>query len=503
MKGFKKLLTGILAATMIMGASITAFATEGAATTPTASITINNNLEAGENGAVKKIKYEYYQFLQADVLSADKAVYYVENTTLETALEGLKNADGKDIFKITKAAAEKNRWYVTANDGITADEIVTALNTDTMKALALSHGNFETADNQKTATVNVKPGYYLVLSSLGTKAAIQTLGNTVIDEKNEESKVEKSENKDHDKMFDTENPVVYTVKIKIPESPANKAIVVYDEATEGLTFNSAVEARAVDKVKDITEEDINAASVFATYSWSKPEAFTEGEKNYNRYTLEIPAETVVANEGKTIVLRYSAVINEKAVVYVAEQNTAYIQYDNNNSAKTVPVTVKTFGIEIIKFTKDTNGDKRLTGAEFTLWTDDGTAGHVGDKIEVVKLVDGKYRVASAKEITDGETVETIVVDANGEAFVDGLDATKYYLQEEVAPAGYTMLDHRIEVVVSDKSTARTEVPVENKSGLTLPSTGGMGTTLFYIVGGMLIIAGAAYFILRRKAAVTE
>ena len=75
----------------------------------------------------------------------------------------------------------------------------------------------------------------------------------------------------------------------------------------------------------------------------------------------------------------------------------------------------------------------------------------------------------------------------------------YYLQEEVAPEGYTMLSERFPVEMDTNKTAYQEVKVENKSGVTLPSTGGIGTTIFYIVGGILIVAGIAYFIVRRKA----
>ena len=485
MKGFKKLLTGILAATMIMGASITAFAanTDGSAATSTqdtVSITIKNELEEGVDG-VKTIDYTYYQFLKAEVRELNqngaeqsgKAVYYVENEELANALAGTT------LFTSTKAQAA-DRWYIAAKTGVTADQIVAALNTEAMKALAISTGTFSSGADKTATKAGLEPGYYLILSSLGTKAALQTLEDVTINEKNEDTTVTKTDNIDIDAMYDHE--VEYTITINVPESPAEQPIQVVDTATVGLTLD--------EKVKVNGQE----------YDWAKwtkgaEKVNAETQKSEVEYTLSIPADVVTANAGGTIVLTYGAQINERAKVYVTEENRAYIVYDNNKSAETVPVTVKTLGIKIIKYTTADGAEKRLTGAKFTLW--DAKEG--GNEIKVVKetLADGNVGYRVAKEGEEGVQIE---VDANGEALVAGLDAdAPYYLQEEVAPAGYTMLDERFEVVMDTTKTAYQEVKVENLSGLTLPSTGGIGTTIFYIVGGILIVAGVAYFILRRKA----
>lgn len=483
MKGIKKLLTGILAATMIMGASLTAFAAED-----TVSITINNELEDGVDG-VKTIDYTYYQFLKAEVRELNqngaeqtgKAVYYVENETLANAL-----AD-TGLFTSTKAQAA-DRWYIAAKGTPSADAIVTALNTEDMIKLAIKTGTFSSnADNKNstnddhTATVSdLEPGYYLVLSSLGTKAALQTLGDVTINEKNEDTTVTKTDNIDIDAMYDHE--VEYTITINVPESPAEQPIKVVDTATVGLTLDGTV------KVNGQTYD-------WATWTKGAETVNAETQKSEVEYTLEIPTNVVTGNAGGSIVLEYGAQINEKAVVYVDEENRAYIVYDNNKSAETIPAKVKTLGIQIIKYTEADGTVKRLSGAEFTLWD----AEKNGNPIAVVKetLADGKVRYRVAKE---GEQGVRIVVDDNGEAFVDGLDAdAPYYLQEEVAPAGYTMLDKRVEVIMDTTKTTYQKVEVENFSGLTLPSTGGIGTTIFYIVGGILIVAGIAYFIVRRKA----
>ena len=484
MKGFKKFLTGILAATMIMGASITAFANEGA------SITITN--ENNNSGEVKEITYNYYQILKADIKNVTNdganqsgtAAYYVEDKTLADMLV----ATG--LFTSAESKLE-SRFNITAKEGVTGAQIVEALNTPAFKDAAISTGEFKNTENgavQESASVSVEPGYYLIVSSLGTAAAVQTLGNVTINEKNTYPTITKKDDRDVDCMFDEIKPIEYEIQIAVPASVANKDITVYDVATKGLTLFSDVKATFVDGEP-------------ATYTWGEGVANEDGSKY--TYSLTIPAATVLANAGKTITLTYYGIINEKAVVLVPEKNTAYLQYDNYKSAETEEAIVMTLGFQVIKVDGSEDGP-RLTGAEFSLW-DAETA---GNQIHVVyDETAGAYRVASKDEIaamTDENgkvNSASIVVDENGEAKVIGLtDQTKYFLQEDVAPTGYNKLGARQQVVISETAKLQ-EVKVVNNSGSVLPSTGGIGTTIFYLLGGVLIVAGVAYFIVRRKAEV--
>ena len=490
MKGFKKLLTGILAATMIMGASITAFATEGA----NASITITN--ENNNSGAVKEITYTYYQILKADVKNVTNngtnnaeqggtAAYYVEDSELAKALTDT------GLFKVEQSSLE-TRWNVTAVNGVSGAQIVAALNNNTFKGIATrlnATGEFSNVKNnevQESATATgLTPGYYLILSSLGTTAAVQTLGDVTINEKNTYPTIAKSETKDHDSMYDDAAPVGYKLEIAVPASVANKDIVVYDVASKGLTLNTTVTATFVDAEP-------------TTYTWGEGVANADGSKF--TYSLTIPAATVTSNAGKTITLTYTAVVNKNAVVKVPETNSAYLEYDNYKSAETEEVTVTTFGFDLEKI--DGSTKLALTGAEFTLWSDK-TSTDAAKQVHLVYDNDAKaYRVASADELksmTENGVVKSanIVVDGEGKAKVIGLDNTSYYLQEEVAPTGYNKLTSRI--AVTNLGNLDKPVQVENNSGSVLPSTGGIGTTIFYIIGGILIVAGVAYFLVKRKS----
>ena len=163
----------------------------------------------------------------------------------------------------------------------------------------------------------------------------------------------------------------------------------------------------------------------------------------------------------------------------------------------------TYPLQIKKVAKGDTTEKVLPGAEFEVY-------RAFDKsqIKFTKISDTEYKVDP-----DGG-VETIVTVAETPVTVKGLNAENYILVETKAPQGYNLLEssvkladgteykHAQQVTVSTTSTTNAiqVEKVEDGTGLTLPSTGGIGTTIFYIVGGILIVAGAAYFIVRRKAA---
>ena len=231
-------------------------------------------------------------------------------------------------------------------------------------------------------------------------------------------------------------------------------------------------------------------------------------------------------QGKYILVEYEATLNERAVIGLdGNPNKVDLTYSNNpngaGEGKTPEdeVIVFTYELDVTKVDGDNNNTK-LKGAEFKL----------------KKIVDGKdkYAVVVNNKVTGWVDSEangsTLTSDANGLFNVIGLDDGTYYLTETKAPAGYNKLTSDIELTVTattkngqdwvdgdaDKALTKIDVKVagktadgkvnngtvsitvENHKGATLPGTGGIGTTIFYVVGGLLMLGAAVLLITKKR-----
>ena len=467
MKNVKKFMSLMIAVVMMMAMTVTTFA---------ASITLNSTQEdEGENTT----EYTYYQVMIADLsgLTDDdynsdgspkedaKVVYYVETEALATALEET------GMFTVTKVVGE-DRWNIELKtEGTTGEALATALNVDAVKNAAIASDTFSM--NGNTATVQVDPGYYLITASNGTKLALQTLADVTIDEKNTYPTLTKTEDSTTLSIGQTET---YTIKVNIPANVAEKDIVVVDTITKGLTLNTAITVTgAADSLTSLTfVEDT--------------EYVADPAGSAKQYRATIDKTNVLANKGKTLILTYTAVVNTDAVVYNADTNTAHLEYDNYKSVDVETVKVTTYGFEVDKVDKD-EATITTDDAEFSLWD----AAEGGNQIAVVKVEGNTYRVALSTE-----TGVAITAGKSGKATVNGLAAGTYYLQEDKAPKGYNQLTAREKVVLAEGATAAVDVQVINNAGTTLPSTGGIGTTLFYVIGAVLVLGSGVLMVSKKR-----
>ena len=238
------------------------------------------------------------------------------------------------------------------------------------------------------------------------------------------------------------------------------------------------------------------------------------------------------NAGKKITVTYTATLNENAVVGGAGNvNSATIQYSNDPSStgtgESEPdkVRVFTYGFTVDKYTGDNYNDAatRLAGAEFTLTAKGDTSAIKFVQVNAGSATeDAVYRVAKAGE-TAGTTT-TITTPANGKVVFQGLKNGEYTLTETKAPAGYNKLASAIGVKVDgqnngtdtthatvvikydnnngsvyDQTASNGVIPVQNKPGVVLPGTGGMGTIAFTVIGVLVIALGVAWTLKRKNA----
>lgn len=455
MKRAKHLLALAITAILAIAMATPAFA---------ASITIKSGADSGD--AAETTTYTYYEIFKADIATAGTvdpatggltkegvAAYYIpaDNADLAT----LVNATS--VFKTT-LSADGSRYIVELEGTPNGAAIAAALNTADIKAKALATNTFAQTKPAGTATAsNLDPGYYLITSDLGTVLAVQTLSDVTINEKNDYPSVTKT-------VAETSNSaqigddVVFTITLTIPAT-ANKEIVVHDTMSDGLTFKNAV---------------VNGAS--ATVS-------TDGK------TITFSEATVSAlTADTTVTITYTATLNTNAVINTsadnADKNTnsVYLTYSNFTS-KTTTVGMDTQEIKLTKYDGADTSKKPIAGAKFELRAN-GTA---------VKLSGS----GTSFKVDPNGTVTQITTVANTPITVDGLDADVTYTWVEIdPPTGYNELTEGVDVKPVADTVVNSEVA--NNKGTTLPSTGGMGTTLIYAVGAILVIGSGIGFVARRK-----
>lgn len=303
---------------------------------------------------------------------------------------------------------------------------------------------------------------------------------------------------DKDQTVTVGQILTYTITGKVPDYTAYETYTykVSDHMSDGLTFN-----------KDVTVmvggTDVTDACI------------VDNTTDSNGFSVTIPVLNNKYEIGADIEITYTATVNDKAVVKIAETNSATLVYSNNpsNSEETSPtppviIKVYTYGFDLFKYAAG-DDTTALDGAEFTLALKDSTT-----NIEFIKTETG-YRVATAEEKAD-VNIETTTTLVAGNITITGLEAGKYVLTETKAPSGYNKLTAPIEFTidalkdstsgeltgewtVSDSNGALEGgiLKVENNAGAQLPSTGGIGTTIFYVVGGILVV-GAVILLVTRK-----
>ena len=475
-KVMKKLMAALLAVAMVCAMAIPAFAASGSSPADKGSITINNAV-AGEN-------YTIYKMFDLNSFDTDADTYsYTVDANWKAFFES--DGAGKDYIAL-------DNGHPTWIEGKDAAEFAkAALDYATKKPITAT--KTVTASSNTVKFDDLELGYYLVDTSLGALCGLNTTKpNATIDEKNAEPTIDKTVETSPNnwaasntaKIGDTVN-----YKVTITVQTANNRYVLHDTMSEGLTF--------VPGSVKVTVHNADVAK-------GNYELVTE---NINNETFNINfKDSYIATlaAGTRIEVTYSAVVNEKAKVDDENTNNAYLVYGNGHETTHGKTNTSLCQFDLIKYCGTTG--KLLGGAQFKLYDDNDK------EINLVKNEDGTYRVATEKE-TPVAYIETV---AGQTVKISGLGKKVYYLKETVPPAGYNGLTERVQVDLSTGSKNAdlakiTEgkievanaaqvggVPVMNNAGTTLPSTGGIGTTIFYVVGGGLMVAAAILLITKKR-----
>lgn len=482
MKLSRKILSLVLALAMVMGLATTAFAEESAGTTPKpGSITITN--------ALKGETYNAYQILYLESYNAKEKIYvYKANSAWE---EWLKTQ--------TTYVSFDSQGYVTWVEGASAADFAKAAKGQLSGKTADGHVT-PTADGPATIS-NLKLGYYLVDSTVGALCELNTTKPRIeITDKNTKPTIEKKVQEDSDENWGDVNDadIGQTVNFKstISAKPGARNYVVHDKMNAALKFDSVTSITAGSKT--LTEGAGNDYIVVTT-------GLTDGCTFHIEFT-EAYLNSITADTD--IVINYTAKLTSDAVAGIGYVNETWLDYGNDQHTEHDTTTTYTWKLPIYKYHKDGADEKPLPGAEFILYK-----GSEENKV-YAQVVKGKLTGWTTTK-TDATT---LVSDTNGMIAVEGLDADTYYLEETKAPGGYNKLAGPVKVVIfhtvtdevahmtntlKQDGTDVAKVEIENKSGTELPSTGGIGTTIFYVLGSILVIGAVVLLIAKKRMSASE
>ena len=392
--------------------------------------------------------------------------------------EGSKYVEVKDGNVVAKDGFESNTEAAAAfAKAALAYAQENNLTGKSATALAATVGS----EHSSVSITNLDLGYYVVSTSAGSLCSLGTTSYTAtIEEKNEAPVINKTVKDASGNYADSNSAnigdtVEFKVTIEVKKGATN--YVLNDILSAGLTLNA------------------NSIQVVSTKNASLANTDYTVDANVEAGKLKVEFKDSALVEGDTLTVTYNAVLNEKAQTGKnPNTNTAQLTYGNNNKTTSKTTNTYTYEFDIVK----TDGDKNLlTDAQFKLYTTkEGT-----EPIKFVKDGTTTYRVAKTGEI--GVT-DTIVA---GHVVIKGLAAGTYWLEETVAPFSYNKLTERQTFTVGDDNNHATVtsgkyvsggMQVINQSGTTLPSTGGIGTTIFYVIGGGLMVAAAVLLITKKR-----
>lgn len=471
----KKLVNILLVLAMVLGMIPTMVNAEKSYNTNDGKITID---PAKENQV-----YNIYEVLELESFDSDKGAYAYKATEAWETFINSKEIKGVYVNVDTQG-------YVTWISGASAAEFA---------AKALAYAKDEANNITATATkesgnsksvefTGLNLGYYLVDSSLGALCGLTTTAKTVtIHEKNTAGDMEKEVKIDAVNYGESNTASIgdtIEYKIEVTIGKGAETYTLTDLLDESLTL------------------DVNSISVTAPNFTGFATVDTTAT---NDYTFKVVIDGSKLTEGTVVTITYSAVLNEKAEK--VNNNKATLVYGNNNK---IEKETKTYTYEFDLIKTDSN-DVLLDGAEFRLYD----AATKGNEIKVILIDEAKniYRVA----YTDAEKKAAVAIKVTaGKATIFGLGNGTYYLEETKQPEGYNKLASRVEFEVKDADnngkTEATEdgklvyvknsggVHVINNNGTVLPSTGGLGTTLFITIGSLVALMAAVVLVTNKRMA---
>ncbi len=576
MKNIKRIFAMVLALTLVLALTVTAFATEAG------GYTITIKPKSGDNAAHS---YEAYQIFKGDLTNQNDTAI-LSNITwgdnvdqsklgdLAAAINGITGAQGEDALTAASSAeafADAISALNASNDSAVAQSVADAFGA--VLTGAPKTGSAAAGQNAEIAVTEA--GYYLVKdqdNSLNgeedaayTRFILQVVNDVEVEAKSSvptvDKKIQEGEDLVNANNASIGDEIQYVINSTVPDMTGYEKyyFVLNDTMSQGLTFNNDVTIKIGGQTLDADDYTVTSSVdettgktsikiVLKNFIQYKSEAGAAIEVSYTA-TLNENADLTPTGNPNEVTLTYS---NDPNYDYAGEPGDDHDEPGENEPVGVTPKSeTKTFstGIELIKV--DGNNNQALTGAKFQIageklnvtlinekvyepandgtWymLKDGTYTETEPTEQTADSYDSttqKYKVVEhvTEEVTKEQVNAVGYVDSTGHLKFEGLAAGTYTITELVAPDGYNALTQPITVVITgtmddtnmtctwtatkdgapldlDATTNLFPIEVENKKGSQLPSTGGIGTTIFYVLGAVLVLSAGVVLVVKKRA----
>lgn len=522
MKAMKKFTALLLAVIMVLAMATTAFAAGNG------SITIN--------AATVGQTYKAYKIFDATYTDDNVAYTYTKSGDTDALYDALIGTDSP--FTLTETSDGTYNVGLKNEDELGSDIGVFLKSIEDKMGTAVAEKN---ADSTTVEFTGLDYGYYYI-AKVDTEVPGPTVGVTVVTPSqtiNDKSTKPGTPDPDPD---DPDNPGGY--KIFVDEN-GNSQNELTNTANYGDTVYFVLQAKATNyddgkKVVEYTAYDVLGEG-FKDFSVTKVTINGAEISNYT-YTAGSPATVVIPWIGtngehlyaptSNIKIYCQAVVGEDAVIGEENSNTTNQgwfnwKYDNGNDGPNDPdepgfesqtVTTKVYAIALNKTDSKANG---LAGAKFEVFKGE-------TKIPVTLVTEGDATNASIYKYDAASTNYTVISPASGKILIKGIASGDYKVIETEAPLGYNKMEAAIEITAAEYASSTTTLTlykdsegnlvdtatetvttitfdeaavaknVINYTGTELPSTGGMGTTLFYIAGGLMVLVAGILLITKKR-----
>ena len=507
MKYMRKIFAMVLAVIMVMSLATTAFA----ATTGTVTNETNRTYNA----------YQIFSGTQAAGSAVLGDIAWGTGINPQTFLAALKTLTvGEDtpFANCTDAASVAEALKGVSDRSETAQAFAN---------LAAKHLTSEATSVAANDTATLPSGYYLLVDTSSNNdaqnpALLQVTNDTQLNitDKSGAPQVDKTIKDEGEaaegSIGDTFTFVLTATMPTTFEGYDSYKVVFEDTLSKGLTYNNDAAVSVEGFTVAHSTDDAGNTIITVTNDNVLDDGVTAGSTSTVTYTATLNSNAVVGSAGNpnTVKLEYS---NDPNWDGQGDEPTGDTPEDK--------VVVFTFELDVTKIDGETKDP--LDGAQFVLLN--------SEKNKVATVVDGKLTgwvnvpAANADGSITWPDNTTLTSDDEGLFAIAGLDQGTYYLKETKAPAGYNLLKDPITIVITatvtdtedkqeltalaitangDNGTPNVTngtvgITVENNSGATLPETGGMGTTLFYVFGAILMVGAAVLLVTKRRMNMAE